>query len=670
MARQLKVSVILESIAQTTGFQRFNQELRAADLASKKLKPTLDFIGNTMKSVAAVGTAAAAVFGKGAQASIAYASNITDLANAAQISTDAMQVLGHQATLNGAAVEDMSKAIIQLQSNAADAARGNAALAAKFARLGIDAQTFARTAPVEQMERLGRAAVQAEGDQEGLAAVMDLIGAKNAPKLMAALRDLGERGFAELARGAQSAGVVMEEGMVRRLDAAGDKIEVLKNRLTVFAGTWATGALDIIDATTGINGALAKVTAAEQASGPKSLQAAKARLDLAEMYLAEGKAQEALFNLRRADLTGAAAVNAMPQSTVDRGAEIDETAERRRRLAVRIRQLEEQQQAETAKRTAAAANDADEAARVAAQSAQAAQNKQLDASVKAFSVSLKQKLDGQIKYDAAARESAAKTTAQMESDVADLIEEMGEWRAQNAETALSLTQAFQTPAEAAQRQLELATRLKQGNLITAETYRRVGEAASLAAREADTKRMLASFGPLKQALNEIQYSISNNLTQSLTDFVMTGKLGMKELGQAILRDLVSALIRAQIVMPLMNAIGGAQGLVPNLFAAPAADGGFRSGSRPYLVGENGPEIFDPGSPGTVIPADETASMLSGRSRRMANAEAAPAIVIHNHFATGVTRAELATIIPGIVNQTKAAVADAVRRGGSYRRAYA
>jgi hypothetical protein len=49
---------------------------------------------------------------------------------------------------------------------------------------------------------------------------------------------------------------------------------------------------------------------------------------------------------------------------------------------------------------------------------------------------------------------------------------------------------------------------------------------------------------------------------------------------------------------------------------------------------------------------------------------APAIIIHNHFATGVTRAELASIIPGIVNQTKAAVADAVRRGGSYRRAYA
>lgn len=669
MARQLKVSVILESLAQTTGFQRFNQELRAADLAAKKLKPTLDFIGNTMKGVAAVGTVAGAVFAKGAQASISYASNITDLANAANLSTDSMQVLGHQATLNGASVEDMSRAIIQLQSNAADAARGNAALAAKFARLGIDAQTFARAAPVEQLERLARAAVQAGGDQEGLAAVMDIIGAKNAPKLMAALRDLGERGFAELARSAQSAGVIMDQAMVTRLDAAGDRIEVLKNRLTIFAGEWATGVLDIVDATTGVSGAMARLSMAEQVSGPKSLEAAKRRLDLAEIYLAEGKAQEALLNVRKAELIGAATINAMPQAIVDQGAEIDETAARRRRLAVRIRQLEEQQQAEAAARTRQAQADAEEAAGVAAQSALAAENKTLDASVKAFSASLKDKLDGQLKYDNASRESAAKATAAELAAAADMNKELDQARTEAAANALSLTQSFETPAEAARRQLELAEKLHQANLISAETYRRVGEAASLAYREADAKRMIASFGPLKRALNEVQYSISSNLTQSLTDFVMTGKLGMKELGQAILRDLVSALIRAQIVMPLMNAIGGASGLVPNLFAAPAADGGFRSGSRPYLVGEDGPEIFDPGSPGTVIPADETASMLSGRARRMADT-AAPSIVIHNHFATGVTRAELASIIPGIVNQTKAAVADAVRRGGAYRRAYA
>jgi hypothetical protein len=93
MSRQLKVSVILESLAQTQGFQRFNQELRACEIASKKLQPTLNFIATTTKTVAAVGTSAAAIFAKSAQASIAYASNITDLANAANVSSDALVAL-------------------------------------------------------------------------------------------------------------------------------------------------------------------------------------------------------------------------------------------------------------------------------------------------------------------------------------------------------------------------------------------------------------------------------------------------------------------------------------------------------------------------------------------------------------------------------------------------
>jgi hypothetical protein len=669
MARQLKVSVILESIAETQGIQRFNQELRAAEIATKKLKPTLDFVANTMKGVATVGAATAAVFAKGAQASISYASNITDLANASNVSTDAMQVLGHQATLNGASIEDMSKAMILLQSNAADAARGNTLLAEKFARLGIDAQALARANPVEQMERLARAAVKAGSDQESLAAVMDLIGAKNAPKLMASLRDLGDRGFAELERGARSAGVVMQTNLVAKLDSAGDRIEVLKNRLSVFAGSWAGSTLDIIDANTGLKAALNDVSTAENRYGKESMAAVEARLNLAKIYLDQGKTQEAALNLQEANLSKASDdLNRFPTNSIfaQRAArDFDRLLATRRRLAAQLKTQQDQEAAEAKGREAQKTADAVEATNVAGQATAIAENKQLDASVKAFAASLRSKLNDQIDYD-----NAVQARAAQKAEEADKLakKEAADREALKAR-ADSLAQSFETPAESATRQLELAGQLQSQNLITAETYKRVAQAANLAYRDADAKRLLASFGPLKRAFNEIQYSISENLTQSLTDFVMTGKLGMKELGQAILRDLVSALIRAQIVMPLMNMIGGSTGLVPGLFSAPAAEGGFRSGSRPYLVGENGPEIFAPGSPGTVIPADETSMMLSGRARVM-NELPAPAIIIHNHFATGVTRAELASIIPGIVNQTKAAVADAVRRGGSYRRAYA
>jgi hypothetical protein len=45
-------------------------------------------------------------------------------------------------------------------------------------------------------------------------------------------------------------------------------------------------------------------------------------------------------------------------------------------------------------------------------------------------------------------------------------------------------------------------------------------------------------------------------------------------------------------------------------------------------------------------------------------------VINLHFTNGVTRSELSAQMPVMIKQIKEAVSDSVRRGGSYRRAYA
>ncbi|MBP1627177.1 MAG: hypothetical protein H6Q00_1652 [Holophagaceae bacterium] len=56
--------------------------------------------------------------------------------------------------------------------------------------------------------------------------------------------------------------------------------------------------------------------------------------------------------------------------------------------------------------------------------------------------------------------------------------------------------------------------------------------------------------------------------------------------------------------------------VSGIFDTPAASGGYRSGSSPDLVGENGPEIFNPGTSGTITPNRESAAKAIKEAREV------------------------------------------------------
>ena len=89
-----------------------------------------------------------------------------------------------------------------------------------------------------------------------------------------------------------------------------------------------------------------------------------------------------------------------------------------------------------------------------------------------------------------------------------------------------------------------------------------------------------------------------------------------------------------------------------------AMGGPVAGGRPYLVGENGPELMVPAGNGTVVPNNA----LGGSG---------VTVVQNINVTTGVqqtVRAEIANLLPQISNAAKSAVADARMRGGSFSRA--
>jgi lambda family phage tail tape measure protein len=107
-------------------------------------------------------------------------------------------------------------------------------------------------------------------------------------------------------------------------------------------------------------------------------------------------------------------------------------------------------------------------------------------------------------------------------------------------------------------------------------------------------------GGIEQAMTNAFSSAED----ALVEFVQTGKFNFSGLVDSILADITRLLAR-QAVLALFNAIsGGTSGAFGGVFSALAgarAEGGPVSQGRPYLVGERGPEIFQPNQSGTIIP---------------------------------------------------------------------
>lgn len=161
---------------------------------------------------------------------------------------------------------------------------------------------------------------------------------------------------------------------------------------------------------------------------------------------------------------------------------------------------------------------------------------------------------------------------------------------------------------------------------------------------------------------------------ALVNAAAQGKTAFKDLGRFIMAELQRILLRTLLLKPLFDSIGGALsgksgilGAIGSGFlsafggATPKAAGGPVTGGNPFLVGEKGPELFVPNRSGDIVPNHK----LGGGS--------GISVTINQNFALGVqatVRAEMMSMAPAMVEQTKAAVADAMHRSPSYRQQFA
>lgn len=167
----------------------------------------------------------------------------------------------------------------------------------------------------------------------------------------------------------------------------------------------------------------------------------------------------------------------------------------------------------------------------------------------------------------------------------------------------------------AKKQLFIATQLHKKKMEMQQT---IAEAEK-AFREEQTTMLQAYSDGFKEQMNQQKTVFEqlhdagknafNSLTDSLTDFVMTGKFKFKDFANMVIRELVRIAVQAAITFAMKKIAGSFFG-IPFL-----AEGGPAEANRPYIVGERGPELFVPKQSGEVIPNNEmsrSGSNIGGR----------------------------------------------------------
>lgn len=184
------------------------------------------------------------------------------------------------------------------------------------------------------------------------------------------------------------------------------------------------------------------------------------------------------------------------------------------------------------------------------------------------------------------------------------------------------------------------------------------------------ERVARAIGSVVEQIPSLDQSLKGVVQGAMTQFTdgftaaITGAKSfadaVKDMAKSIIDSLIKMLVQYYITKPLFDAISGFIGGIGGGAtggAAPAtrAVGGPVSSGSPYLVGENGPELFVPSSAGQIQP-----------NGRMGGG----GVTVNQNIniSTGVAqtvRAEVLNLMPQIAQTAKAAVADAKMRGGNY-----
>lgn len=168
------------------------------------------------------------------------------------------------------------------------------------------------------------------------------------------------------------------------------------------------------------------------------------------------------------------------------------------------------------------------------------------------------------------------------------------------------------------------------------------EALANRERQIQTQREgVEKLGESLKMLRDINQAVFQNMTDALTNFIMTGKLNFRNFAATVLMEIArinAAAVAAQASRGIMGVLGSMVGswfsAGTNFLGSQAlgtgsnttfginpsssgfglkAGGGDILGNQPVVVGDAGPELFIPRNAGTIVPNSQLANSMGGNT---------------------------------------------------------
>lgn len=204
------------------------------------------------------------------------------------------------------------------------------------------------------------------------------------------------------------------------------------------------------------------------------------------------------------------------------------------------------------------------------------------------------------------------------------------------------------------RQITQTNELLAQGAITLEQYSLLMQKLTFRSQEASTsftdgfsvalRQMTASL--TEATIGQTAFTSAINAAGAASaEFVQAGTVDFRKLALNVIAEvskMITQLLALRAVQALARAFGG--GGIPGLdnpttpggnFVELRAAGGPVNSNTPYLVGENGPELFTPGRSGAIVPNDQVGEAMARAGSRGDNSPvvnvAAPNVVVHNSF---------------------------------------
>jgi len=554
------------------------------------------------------------------KAAIDGISKVADVAGRAQVSTDFIQAIGFAAEQAGGSLEDAGKAAIKF-GTALGQATDDSFITQLFELNGVQTKVNGvMRSEMELFDEYAKLVANAATPLEALNLVTQVFGEKVGPKMITTLQEIGRIGLPAFIKKMKEAGVVLDETIIKKGDEIGDKWNLL---MTQMGNEFKTMVVGVVETGKGLAEFINDVWTAMKTGTTVSVED-----------------NPAIQTLQRIDTLVKMIANA--QGQIDAG------------LAVS---------------PAALANLDKARAELEELNKELAIHKAVFGGPAAGAPKPPPGKPTVVPPPGGGDKSSKERVNDFEREVEALQKKMA-----MEEVELNTINLGAAARERAKVTLQLETAAKQANTeagmanteVTAEQRVKIDALADAAAKLAEKQELLN--GPLAKYARDAA-NLNNQLqeaaVQGLKGFedaligiangTKTVKDAFHDMANAIIQDLIRIAIRQAITGPIASMMfpgAGAAGGLFSLFGRAA--GGPVNAKSPYVVGENGPELFVPQSAGRIVP--NIASSKGG---------AGPGVVVSNtyHFDAGIGPADMALIRTQIIaseQRTKSDVVGIVR----------